>query len=215
MDIFPLGHASFRLRGKQATVVTDPYDSNLVGLKFPKNVEADIITVSHAHPDHNFIGNIGGTPHIISGPGEYEIKGVSVIGIPTYHDAEDGKIRGKNTVYRIEIDGLKIAHLGDLGHVLTSVQVDLLDGIDILLVPVGGFYTIDAAKAMQVISDIEPRIVIPMHYRTVGHNEKEFGEVQGIETFLQMMNKTGIVPVPKLVVSKDKLPTEMQIVILE
>ncbi len=96
MEILPLGHASFKLRGKQATVVTDPYDSAVTGLKFPKNVEADIITVSHDHPDHNAVTAVGGTPFVVRGPGEYEIKGVSIIGVATFHDAEAGNARGRN-----------------------------------------------------------------------------------------------------------------------
>lgn len=209
MDIIPLGHASFKLRGKNATVVTDPYDGGGVSLKFPKHVEADILTVSHDHADHNAVHLVGGTPFFVHGPGEYEIKGVSVIGVASFHDEKEGADRGRNTMYRIEVDGVKIGHLGDLGHVLSSAQVDALDGIDILLVPIGGVYTIDAEKAAQVVSDIEPRIVIPMHD---GRSNKELAP---LEQFLKVMNKGEITPVPKLTISREKLPTEMQVVVLE
>lgn len=209
MDIIPLGHASFKLRGKTATVVTDPYDGAGVALKYPKHVEADILTVSHDHADHNAVHLVGGTPFIIRGPGEYEIKGVSVIGVTSYHDEKEGQDRGRNTMYRIEVDGVKIGHLGDLGSVLSSVQVDALDGIDVLLVPVGGVYTIDAEKATQVVSDIEPRIVIPMHD---GRSNKELAP---LENFLKVMNKGEITPINKLTISREKLPTEMQVVVLE
>lgn len=209
MDIVSLGHASFKLRGKGATVVIDPYDGAGVSLTYPKHVEADILTVSHDHADHNAVRLVGGTPFIIRGPGEYEIKGVSVIGVASFHDEHEGKDRGSNTMYRIEVDGVKIGHLGDLGHVLSSAQVDALDGIDVLLLPVGGVYTIDAEKAAQVVSDIEPRIVIPMHD---GRSNKELAP---LEHFLKVMNKGEITPMPKLTVSYEKLPTEMQIVVLE
>jgi L-ascorbate metabolism protein UlaG (beta-lactamase superfamily) len=209
MEILPLGHASFKLRGKQATVVTDPYDGTQMSVKFPKHVEADIVTVSHDHYDHNAVSLVGGAPFIIRGPGEYEIKGVSIIGIATYHDEEEGNARGRNTIYRIEIDGVKIGHAGDLGHTLTSAQVDALDGVDVLLIPVGGVYTIDAAKAAQVIADIEPRFVIPMH------DARSNKELASVEVFLKVMNKGEIASQPKLVVNKDKLPGEMQIVVLE
>jgi len=208
MEISSLGHSSFRLRGKQATVVTDPYEGAGVTMKYPKHVDADILTISHDHGDHNAIHLVGGTPFIVRGPGEYEIKGVSVIGVSSFHDAEEGNTRGRNTMYRIEIDGVKVAHLGDVGHVLSSVQVDILDGVDVLMIPVGGVYTIDAEKAVQVISDIEPKIVIPMH------DQRSNKDLASLDTFLKVMNKGEVAPVPKLTVSKDKLPSVLQIVVL-
>ena len=215
MEITALGLSSFKLRGKQATVVTDPYDSKAVGLKFPKNVEADVITVSHDHPDHNEISAVVGKPFVISGPGEYEIKGIMVIGVATFHDETQGADRGKNTIYRIEIDGVKVGHLGDLGHVLSSAQVDGLNGVDVLFVPVGGVYSLDPVKAAQVISDLDPRIVIPMHYNTEGLDAKTYGTLSPVSAFLKQMNKESVVPVSKLSVSKDKFAPEMQVVVLE
>ena len=215
MEITALGLSSFKLRGKQATVVTDPFDSKAVGLKFPKNVEADVITVSHDHPDHNEISAVGGKPFVIAGPGEYEIKGVMVIGVATFHDENQGADRGKNTIYRIEIDGVKVGHLGDLGHVLSSAQVDSLNGVDVLFVPVGGVYSLDPVKAAQVISDLEPRIVIPMHYNVEGLDVKTYGALSPVSAFLKQMNKETVVPVSKLSVSKDKFAPEMQVVVLE
>ena len=135
MEILPLGHASFKLRGKQATVVTDPYDGTQMSVKFPKHVEADIVTVSHDHYDHNAVSLVGGAPFIIRGPGEYEIKGVSIIGIATYHDEEEGNARGRNTIYRIEIDGVKIGHAGYLGHTLTSASTCALVSVTYCLFP--------------------------------------------------------------------------------
>lgn len=209
MDIFPLGHSSFRLRGKQATVITDPYGESGLSVKFPKHIEADIVTISHEHEDHNAAHLVEGNPFIIRGPGEYEIKGISVIGVASFHDAESGVARSKNTMYRIEMDGVKIAHLGDIGHVLSSLQVEQLGSIDILMVPIGGTYTVDAEKAAQIISDIEPRIIIPMH------DNRSNKDLMTVEQFLKQMNKEGITAVPKLTVSRDKLPSEVQIVVLE
>lgn len=209
MEIYPLGHSSFRIRGKQATVVTDPYAGTGMSVKFPKHVEADIVTVSHDHGDHNATNLVEGSPFVVRGPGEYEIKGVSVIGVASFHDATEGQERGRNTMYRIEIDGVKIGHLGDIGHALSSAQVDALDGIDILFVPVGGVYTVDAEKAVQIVSDIEPKIVIPMHY---AHSNPELAPVAA---FLTAMNKGDSAAVPKLTISRDKLPADVQIVVLE
>jgi L-ascorbate metabolism protein UlaG (beta-lactamase superfamily) len=165
MDITSLGHSSFRIHGKIATVVTDPFDSAFIGLKFPKHVAADIVTVSHGHEDHNATSQIEDNPFIVSGPGEYEIRGVGIVGIASHHDAEKKEL---NTIYRIEIEDLSIVHLGDLGRMLTSEEIDELDGVDILMIPVGGTYTIDATLAAKLASEIDPSIVIPMHYQRPG-----------------------------------------------
>ena len=206
MDITHLGHSSFRIRGKNAIVVTDPFDP-VIGIKFPKHFAADIVTVSHEHKDHNATGEVEGSPFIVRGPGEYDIKGVGIVGQSVFHDEKKGAERGKNTIFRIEVDGVSIVHLGDLGHLLSSDEVEALDGVDILMIPVGGVHTIDATKAVQIINDIEPSIVIPMHY---GINA-----LSPVSVFLKEMGKESIVPQPKLVISKDKLPSEMQVVVLE
>ncbi len=215
MDIIPLGHASFKIKGKHASVVTDPYSGSEVGLKFPKHTDATIVTVSHNHFDHNAIDAVEGSPHIINGPGEYDVAGVSVIGISVFHDQTQGKDRGKNTIYHIEMDGLHLVHLGDLGHVLSAAQIEMLDGVDVLFIPVGGSVTITPAQAAEVIAEIEPSIVIPMHYARPGLNPKVFGELSPVSAFLKEMGKEEIAVQPKLTITKEKLPTEMQIVVLE
>lgn len=215
MDITYLGHSSFRIKGKSTVVVTDPYASDHVGLKFPKHVVADIVTTSHNHPDHAEISQIEGTPYVVHGPGEYDIKGVGVIGFSTFHDEEKGAKRGKNTVFRIEIDGVNIVHLGDLGHPLTAQQVDDLDGVDILMVPVGGVYTITSTQAIAIINEIEPSIVIPMHYGRPELEAKSFGELTTVQAFLKELGKEDVVPQAKLSISRDKLPETMQVVVLE
>ncbi len=214
MEIIHLGHSSFKLRGKSATLVTDPFDPAMLGLKFPK-VEADIVTISHDHHDHNNSGIVGGTPIIVSGPGEYEIKKVKIIGVRTYHDEANGEKRGGNTIYHIEMDGLSIVHTGDLGHKLGEQEIELLDGVDILLVCVGGTYTIDANEAAALVSKLEPRIIIPMHYRENSGDQRFYKDLSPVGDFLKQMGKSDIAPVVKLTVTKDKLPAEPTIVVLE
>lgn len=219
MDIIPLGHAAFKLKGKICSVVTDPYDPEMVGLKFPRHTTADIVTISHGHKDHNFSAVVeseaGSEKIVLTGPGEYEVKGVDVTGIATYHDNKEGAERGKNTLYKIEIDGIKIVHCGDLGHKLTPVQVELIDDVDVLLVPVGGFYTIDGATAAEVVTQLEPSIVIPMHYQMSGLDAKVFGQLTPVTNFLKEIGQETVLPQPKLKVTKDSLPLETQVVILE
>lgn len=214
MEITYLGHASFKIRSKNVTVITDPFNPEMVGLKFPK-VEADIVTISHSHPDHNFPSEVGGTPVIISGPGEYEVKGVKIIGVATFHDNSSGSERGKNTVYRIYIDGVSIVHCGDLGHKFDDAQLEMLDGANILMIPVGGFYTIDGEEAAQIVSQVDPNIIIPMHYNRPGITQELSSKLVGVDIFLKEMGKMGLVPQPKLIVTRDKLPVEPMVVVLE
>jgi L-ascorbate metabolism protein UlaG (beta-lactamase superfamily) len=214
MDIKYLGHSSFLIKGKKANIVTDPYDSNDIGMKFPKHIAADIVTVTHDHPDHNAISEVEGNPFIVKGQGEYEIKGVGIIGLSEFHDNEKGTIRGINVIYRIEIDNIVIVHLGDLGHTLPEHDLDILDGVDILMIPVGGNYTIDPQIARTVIQEIEPSIVIPMHYSTPEHDPKFAQTLQPLSAFLREIGKEEVVPQPKLTISKDKIPEEMQVVVL-
>lgn len=209
MDITHLGHSSFKIRGRQATLVTDPYAPDSSGLKFPKT-EADIVTISHSHEDHNQAGLVGGNPQIFSGPGEYEAKGVKISGITTFHDNVNGAKRGKNTVFEIQMDGLRLVHLGDLGSNLTTEQVEILNGADVLFIPVGGVYTIDGKSAAAVVAQLEPLTVIPMHYQVPGLKYP----LEPLEKFLKEMGKEEVPPLPKLSISKDKLPEETQIVVL-
>lgn len=215
MEITYLGHSSFKLRGKTVTVVTDPYDASMVGIKFPKHTAADIVTVSHDHSDHNAVDQIEGNPFVVQGAGEYEIKGVEIVGLSVFHDAQKGAERGGNTMYRIKVDGVSIVHLGDLGHTLISDQVDSLDGVDVLIVPVGGVFTIDAVQAAEVVGEVGPLIVIPMHYNRPELQQKTFGKLLPVTAFLKEMGKEGLQPAPKLTISKDKLPEELQVVVLQ
>jgi L-ascorbate metabolism protein UlaG (beta-lactamase superfamily) len=215
MEIKYLGHSSFCIKGKSATVVTDPFSQEATGLKFPKHIEANLVTVSHHHADHNATDEVDGSPFVIDGPGEYDVKGVSVIGFPSFHDAQKGLERGLNTMYRIEMDGLSMVHLGDLGHMLSTEEVELLDGVDILFVPVGGIYTIDAAIAKAITTEIEPKIVIPMHYMREGLDTRAFAGLSPVSNFLKELGKEEVPAVAKLSITREKLPELMQVVIFE
>lgn len=184
MDITYLGHSSFKIKAKTASVVTDPYDSKMVGLKFTPT-DAEIVTVSHEHPDHNTVDKISGIKKIVRGPGEYEISGISVIGLSTYHDSKKGEERGKNTIYLIEADGMKIVHLGDLGHTLNDSLLEEIGDVDILMIPVGGYYTIGPKEAVEIIGKIEPNYVLPMHYSIDGMNEDLSQNLLPVEDFLK------------------------------
>jgi len=211
MEIQSLGHSSFRIKGKKVIIVTDPYRDE-IGLKMPK-VSADIVTVSHQHHDHNNVAAVGRTarrePFIISGPGEYEILGVAIFGLASFHDAEKGAKRGKNTIYIFSLDGLRLVHLGDLGHKLDEGQLEEVNGTDILFVPVGGVYTIGPRLAAEVVGQIQPKIVIPMHYQVPGLSF----QLAPVDDFLKEMG-VEVKPVEKLVISPDKLPEEREVVVL-
>lgn len=206
------GHSCFKIQDKigpdGVTVVTDPFDKK-VGLKVP-NFEADIVTISHQHYDHNNSGALRGDPFVIDTTGEYDRRGVLVEGIDSYHDSQGGAERGHNIIFRIELDDISIVHLGDLGHTLDNFQLERLAGTDILLIPIGGKYTIDASQAVEVIAQIEPRIVIPMHYKT-----KDLQiDIDGVDRFIKAI---GLTPTyeEKLKISKRDLPAEeMELVIL-
>jgi len=212
MEIQYLGHACFRIKGKSAVLLTDPY-SPQIGLKMAKTT-ADIVTVSHQHFDHNETSLVVGTPSrpqpfIISDPGEYEVAGVFVYGLPSFHDQVNGAKRGENTIYVISMDDLRLAHLGDLGHRLTEEQIEGVNGVDVLFVPVGGECNLNANQAMEVIGQIEPKIVIPMHYQIPGSTY----QFDSLENFLKVVG-VEVKPIDKLVVNKGKLPEERMVVVL-
>jgi len=197
-------------KGSQVNIVIDPY-SESTGLKVPK-LEADILLVSHDHDDHNNIKAVTGNPFLITGSGEYDIKEVFVQGIPSFHDAVSGKEKGQNTIYTIEAEDLKICHLGDLGQKeLTSEQVEKIGGVDILMIPIGGNYTLSAKEAVKIMSQIEPSIIIPMHY----HLPKIKIKLDGLEDFFKVMGIKKMDSLPKLSIKKkDILSEEAKIIVL-
>lgn len=212
MIITWLGHSCFKIQTPQATIVIDPY-GNDIGIRFPR-VTADFVLVTHDHSDHSNVSGVGGTPYVASTPGEYEVRGVFAHGIPAFHDAAEGKERGRITMFRLEAEGLALAHLGDFGQPkLTDEQFEALNGVDILFVPVGGHYTIDAKAAVEVITQLEPRIVIPMHYKIPGLDAKRF-PIDGVEKFIKQMGITSNGHEDKLKISKKDLPQEETKVII-
>lgn len=214
MVITHLGHSSFRIRGGSGTVITDPFGQEAAGFKFP-HTTADIVTVSHQHKDHNCVDEVGSEPFVIDGPGEYEVKGIRIHGIPCFHDEHKGAQRGKNVMYFIHLDGMSLLHCGDLGHALAEEYVDILDEVDILFIPVGGVYTIDAKTAAKITTKLDPRLVIPMHYNEKRLKQEVFGKLQKVDDFLSEIGQEGIKGQDKLVVSKSKLPEETEVVVLK
>lgn len=199
-----------------ATIVFDPYDSEFTGLA-PLKIAADIVCVSHEHKDHNNAGAVSGLledgsrPFVISGPGEYEISGVNIVGIPSFHDDKEGAERGKNTIYSATIDEVNVVHLGDLGQKkLNQEQAEELSSCDVLFIPVGSVYTISGKDASDIIAQIEPKIIVPIHYKLPG---LKF-DLDGPETFLSTMGKENLEPAQKLSVSRERLPEEPEVVLL-
>ena|SRR3989338_1810196 len=215
MQIVWKGQACFFLaasRGKQEQVriVIDPYEES-IGLK-PPQVEADMVLVTHDHFDHNNAKAVRGEPMVISGPGEYELKDVFIKGIASWHDNAEGKDRGKNTMYVIEAEGLRLCHLGDIGQdELSAEQVGQIGNVDILFIPVGGTYTVAAKGAAKIISQIEPRMVIPMHYALPRLKVK----LEPVDEFLKTMGVKNVEPQAKLSLkAKDFSVEEMKVVVL-
>ncbi len=191
MEIKYIGHSCFEIKGKDAVLVIDPYDPKYVGFDLPK-LKSDITLATHDHKDHHYIEGVAprdtvGTQLVIDGAGEYEKQGVFILGIETFHDAKGGSVRGKNVIYSISIDGLCLLHLGDLGHELSQDMLERLPDVDVLFIPVGGKYTIDAEKATKVISSLEPGIVVPMHYST-----KDLAFAKDLDTLDDFLDEMGI-----------------------
>ena len=218
MEIKYLGHSSFLIKTKTTKLVTDPYDSDSVGFKFPKT-EADIVTISHHHKDHDQIKNIVGInevpPLVIDMPGEFEKMGVRVFGFQSFHDKTKGSERGENILYKFEAENLSVLHCGDLGFVPEDSFIDAIGEVDILFVPVGGFYTIDSDEAVQLVKKIEPSIVIPMHYNQPKLNQKNFSQLASVSDFTKKFGVENLAPIPKLVYKKDEIEQEMKVVVLE
>ncbi|NLX70466.1 MAG: MBL fold metallo-hydrolase [Clostridiales bacterium] len=184
MRITWLGHACFKLTSDSGvSVITDPFDER-VGYDLPKE-SADIVTVSHQHYDHNYIEAVEGSPQVIDKAGDFSIKAISIKGIKSYHDDKSGSERGSNIIYKIEMDGIKICHCGDLGHSLTREQADQLGDVDVLLVPVGGTYTVDAKTAADIVGVLNPSLIIPMHFKT---DRIDF-PIDGVDKFLEIMGE--------------------------
>lgn len=215
MKIEYLGHASFLLTTSAGTrIVTDPFDPAAYpdGLKYRAfDGAADIVTVSHEHGDHSGVATIKGSPIIIKGDGKFRAAEVDFLGVATFHDDDRGSKRGRNTVFVISADELTVAHLGDLGHVLTSDQAAEIGAVDVVLLPIGGYYTIDAAQAARVADQVSAQIVIPMHYS----NEKCTFPIAGVEEFIGGKANVAREGVSAIEVTRQTVPAEQQIIVLE
>jgi L-ascorbate metabolism protein UlaG (beta-lactamase superfamily) len=209
MDITWLGHSCFRIKGKEVVVLTDPCPPS-TGYSIGK-VQADIATVSHAHEPHSYLENLQEGPRVISGPGEYEIKDTYITGIATFHDDAQGKKLGKNTIYIIEMEGVTLCHLGDLGHPLSPEVTGDLGNINVLFVPVGGHSTIGATAAADLVRNLNPGFVVPMHYKTAD----EKGDLELPEKFLKEMGQKELAMQPKLAVTRTNIPSSTQVILLD
>ncbi len=216
MEITWYGHSCFRLTERgMATVVTDPFDDS-IGYE-PLKLKADIVTISHDAAGHNYIEAVKGTSHIIRGPGEYEIGGVFITGIQT--DGHGKKVNGqrgtsavtRNTLYVFDYDGLTVVHLGDLKQVPTQTEVEALGAVNVALVPVGGGGSLNAAKAAEVVSLLEPNIVVPMHYATPATKLK----LDSLDKFLKEMGLNTAEKAPSLKVTRSSLPDETRVIALD
>ncbi len=202
------GHNCFRIRAKEATVLTDPVGKN-TGFVLPKQT-ADIVTISHDHPGHTNLAAVKPEFQVIDGPGEYELHDIFVTGIRTYHDGDAGAQQGYNTVYLIEVEGMIICHLGDLGHPIKPDQSEEMGQCDILLVPAGGGPIISPEQAAEVVALLEPKIVIPMQY-AAGAGDRN---LEPLTTFITTLGAGAPEPVDKLVIKRSELTEVMRVVVL-
>jgi L-ascorbate metabolism protein UlaG (beta-lactamase superfamily) len=214
MKIKWFGHACFLFTSAAGVkIITDPYKSGDPINYGEVNESADVVLISHEHFDHNYPAAVKGTPLIIKATGNSEAKGIKFKGIPVFHDDTNGSQRGKNTIFVFEIDGLRICHLGDLGHVPDKKLIADIGKVDIVFVPVGGLYTIDGNTATEVIAKLSPKVVIPMHFLTPKLDANKFGQVSGPENFLKGKNNIRRLDTSEFDISVDTLPAVTQIIV--
>jgi L-ascorbate metabolism protein UlaG (beta-lactamase superfamily) len=211
MEITWYGHSCFRLMERgMASIVTDPFDSDVVGYE-PLKLRADIVTVSHDAPGHNLANAVKGTSHVIDGPGEFEIGGVFITGVQTDSNGKKAAERPRNTLYVFDYNGLTVAHLGDLRQVPSQAEVEQLGTVNVALVPVGAGGSLNAAKAAEVVSVLEPNVVVPMHYATKATKL----ELESLNKFLKEMGLSKTETLPMLKVSRSSLPDETRVMVLD
>jgi L-ascorbate metabolism protein UlaG (beta-lactamase superfamily) len=215
MKIKWYGHSAFLITSDQgAKIIIDPYEPGAFGgqLSYGKiKDQVDIVLTTHDHADHNYTKDLPGTPQIVKGSGPKTAKGISMKGISTYHDPSQGSERGANTIFTLKIDNIQLCHLGDLGHLLSDKELAEIGPVDILLIPVGGFFTIDPKEATRVAEQIKPKIVIPMHFKTA----KCGFSIAPVEDFLKGKTNTKRPKASEATFDKATLPQQMEIVVLE
>ena len=211
MKIKWLGHASFLITSEEGLrVITDPYSVG-GGIEYGKIEEAaDIVTVSHDHYDHNNVAAVKGKPEVVNAPGHKKVKGIDFRGIASYHDEAKGGQRGTNVIFCFGLDGIKVCHLGDLGHQLGAAQITEIGEVDVLLVPVGGLYTIDASGAVKVCDSLNPKVVIPMHYKCA----KCGYPIAGVDAFLKGRENVRKLDASETELRKAQLPPATETVVL-
>lgn len=209
-----LGHSSFLLISDEGVkVITDPYTPSTaggtVGYK-PIDISPDIVTISHEHQDHAYIAGLPGQFEVFSRPGFYSSKGVEIKGVKSFHDAERGMARGMNTIFLIKINHVRICHLGDLGYAVTGEEVEALGDIDVLLIPVGGYFTISPAEANLVVGRLRPKVAIPMHYKM----EMIYSPIGGVDAFLFGRENVHFFDSSDYVITKEQLPSVTETIVL-
>jgi len=212
MKVKWLGHSCFLVTSREGLrIITDPYAVS-GGINYsPIEETADIVAVSHEHDDHSNISAVQGKPEVVRGEGTRTAKGIQFRGIATYHDASQGTQRGPNTVFCFAADDMKLCHLGDLGHVLSPGQVNEIGTVDILFIPVGGLFTIDASIASRICDQLKPKVVIPMHFKT----PKCAYPIAGVEDFLKGKKNVRRVGGSEVEFEREKLPATTEIVLLQ
>jgi L-ascorbate metabolism protein UlaG (beta-lactamase superfamily) len=210
-----LGHASFLITSETGIrIITDPYEAGAFGgaLSYgPIREDAQVVVISHDHADHNHLAGIGGQPKVVKGSGTHHAAGIDFKGVPTFHDPSGGKERGTNTIFTFSVDGIRLCHAGDLGHLPSDQELAELGSLDLFLVPVGGFYTIDAAEATRLTEMLKPRVLIPMHFRT----DKCSFPIAGAEDFLAGKERVRRVGASEVELRKESLPAPTEIIVLE
>ncbi|GAC1391980.1 MAG: MBL fold metallo-hydrolase [Ktedonobacteraceae bacterium] len=222
MEITWLGHSCFQLRGKNVTLITDPFSPQHGEASKLSKINASIVTVSHNHIGHNYVEGVAGIggkqPRVVRSPGEYEISDVLITGVASYHDNKRGQEQGRNTIYIIHIDDIAVCHLGDLGHTLQDEQLEEVADADVLLLPIGGHNGINVAQTAEIIGQVEPRVVIPMHYHPVARDEVSGETLNPLDKFCREMGIDKNNTQPKFTITRNTLtttpPTELQIVLL-
>lgn len=210
------GQSFYQITGAGGVcVVVDPFDNTFFNYPIPKGLKADIVLVSHEHADHANTGIVGGSPLVCrseKGVGRFDRRGVQVTGTATFHDESQGAERGRNTVYGFEVDGVRFCHLGDLGHLLSDAQIKSIGPVDVLFLPCGGFFTIDVGKLDRLVGQLNPRVVVPMHFKT-RHTPKL--PIAPADSFLAGKSNVKRLGADSFAISKDGLPARPEIWLLE
>jgi len=212
MNIKYLGHAAFVITSDTGIrIITDSYETG-PDLTYGEITEsADIVTVSHDHFDHSNVAAVKGNPEVVRRAGRSTVKGIEFRGIATYHDEAEGRLRGNNTIFCFEVDGIRVCHFGDLGHLLDDKQVAEIGSVDIVFIPVGGYYTVDAKAATEVCNQLKPKVIIPMHYKT----EKGIPNIAGVDGFLREKGNVSQLDTSQAEFKRGELPATSQIMVLK